>query len=188
VRPQNPRPNRQKQIKQRAADAGRDPLRPIKKKKKQDRDGAGLVLNKIRRAASLGVELSGCWRLQRLGKFLAAVASAASLCAWRSSSVTTTEGFRVLPAPLVVPSQPFSWVRTQTGDLAKDLRTLPKPWALVARASIQLALRRLARRRSPTNQQTWFAWHGRERVFKSDRSRDRRRNARQRRGCADLLR
>ena len=109
----------------------------------QDRDGAALVLDKIRSRfpwlelvwADAGYD---AWQVE------AAVANV-PVCGSRSSSATTTRnGFEVMPRRWVV-ERTFSWFG-RNRRLAKDYENLADTLAtFVTLASIQFGVRRLAR-------------------------------------------
>jgi len=109
----------------------------------QDRDGAGLVLDKIRRRFPW-LELiwaDGGYNARQVD---AAVAKMAVLRLEIVKRSDDTKGFVVLPRRWVI-ERTFSWF-CRNRRLAKDFENLAETLAtFVTLASIQLALRRLAR-------------------------------------------
>jgi transposase len=109
----------------------------------QDRDGAGLVLDKIRRRFPW-LELiwaDGGYNAWQVG---VAVAKVPRLCLEIVKRSEDVRGFVVLPRRWVV-ERTFSWFG-RNRRLAKDFENLAETLAtFVTLASIQLALRRLTR-------------------------------------------
>jgi transposase len=109
----------------------------------QDRDGAGLVLDKIRRRFPW-LELIWADGGYNAWQVAAAVAKVPLLRLEIVKRSDDTKGFVVLPRRWVV-ERTFSWFG-RNRRLAKDFGNLAETLgAFVALASIQLALRRLAR-------------------------------------------
>jgi transposase len=109
----------------------------------QDRDGAGLVLDKIRRRFPW-LELIWADGGYKAWQAVAAVAKAPRLRMEIVKRGDDSKGFVVLPRRWVV-ERTFSWFG-RNRRLAKDFENLAETLgAFVTLASIQLALRRLAR-------------------------------------------
>jgi len=109
----------------------------------QDRDGAGLVLDKIRRRFPW-LELIWADGGYNAWQVHAAVAKVPRLCLEIVKRSEDIRGFVVLPRRWVV-ERTFSWFG-RNRRLAKDFENLTETLAIfVTLASIQLALRRLAR-------------------------------------------
>ena len=109
----------------------------------QDRDGAALVLDKIRRRFPR-LELIWADGGYNAWQVDAAVAKVPPLCMEIVKRRDDMKGFVVLPRRWVV-ERTFSWFG-RNRRLAKDFENLAETLAtLVTLASIQLALRRLAR-------------------------------------------
>jgi transposase len=109
----------------------------------QDRDGAGLVLNKICRRFHW-LELIWADSGYNAWQVVAAVAKVPRLRLEIVKRSDDTKGFVVLPRRWVV-ERTFSWFG-RNRRLAKDFENLAETLAaFVTLASIQLALRRLAR-------------------------------------------
>jgi transposase len=109
----------------------------------QDRDGAGLVLNKIRRRFPW-LELIWAGGGYNIWQVVAAVAKVPLLRLEIVKRSDDTKGFVVLSRRWVV-ERTFSWFG-RNRRLAKDFENLAETLGVfVALASIHLALRRLAR-------------------------------------------
>lgn len=109
----------------------------------QDRDGAALVLDKVRRRFPF-LELIWADAGYRAGQVDAAIAKHPDLRLEVVKRRDDLKGFHVLPRRWVV-ERTFSWFG-RNRRLAKDFENLAETVAaFVALASIQLAMRRLAR-------------------------------------------
>jgi transposase len=109
----------------------------------QDRDGAGLVLDKIRRRFPW-LELIWADGGYNAWQIDTAVSKVPLLCMAIVKRSDDMKGFVVLPGRWMV-ERTFSWVG-RNRRLAKDFENLAEtPATFVTLASIQLALRRLAR-------------------------------------------
>jgi putative transposase len=114
----------------------------------QDRDGAGLVLDKIRRRFRW-LELIWADGGYNAWQVDASVAKVPRLCLEIVKRSDSTKGFVVLPRRWVV-ERTFSWFG-RNRRLAKDFENLAETLTtFVTLASIQLALRRLARAQTLT--------------------------------------